>query len=135
MELRNVFVVGDSLFAETLIQSLGDSEDVAVVGTAPTLEDALPILQEYSLDAVIMAVVDESVVENFAPILIANPDLAIIHADLSANQMQVITNHSIEARVSDLLTAIMDLPERKMAADEKALKGKTTNNGGVSYEN
>lgn len=118
MELRNVFVVGDSLFAETLIQSLGDSESVAVVGTAPTPEDALPKLKEKLPDAVIMAVADESVIIDFAPILVAIPEIAIIRADLNTNQMQVITNQSIDARISDLLIAIADLPKRSMADGE-----------------
>ena len=135
MELRNVFVIGDSLFAHTLIQSLGGSENVAVIGTAPTPEDALPMLKEQNLDAVIMAAADENVVVDFAPILIENPELAIIRADLSTKQMQVITNQSIDARISDLLSAIADLPKRKMVDDGKVLNEKKTNNGGESYEN
>ena len=55
MELRNVFVVGDSLFAETLIQLLGDSQTVSVIGTAPTPEDAIPKLKSQTPDAVIVA--------------------------------------------------------------------------------
>ena len=124
MEIRNIFVVGDSLFADTLIQSLGGSENVAVVGTAPTPEYALPMLKEQNLDAVIVAVADESVVVDFTPILIANPELAIIRADLSTNQMQVIRNQSINARISDLLSAIADLPKRKVADDREILKKK-----------
>lgn len=134
MELRNVFVVGDSLFAETLIQSLGDSESVAVVGTAPTLEDALPKLKEKLPDAVIMAVADESVAVDLAPILVAIPDLAIFRADLNANQVQVITNQPIDARISDLLIAIADLPKRIVDDDGEILKGEDNQDGGVSYE-
>ncbi|MCP4139153.1 MAG: hypothetical protein GY755_02490 [Chloroflexi bacterium] len=118
MEIRSVFVVGDSLFAETLIQSLGDSENVAVVGTAPSLEEALPKLKEKLPDAVIMAVADESVIVDFSPILVAIPEIAIIRADLNTNQMQVITNQSIDARISDLLIAIAGLPKRSMVDDE-----------------
>lgn len=118
MELRNVFVVGDSLFAETLIQLLGDSQTVSVIGTAPTPEDALPLLKSQSPDAVIVAVADESIVAAFAPILVANPNLPIIHADLNTNQMQVITNQSIDARVSDLLAAIAALPKLDASKDE-----------------
>jgi DNA-binding NarL/FixJ family response regulator len=119
MEIRSVFVVGDSLYAETLVQVLGDSETVVVSGTAPTPEEALPLLQRQSPDAVIVAVADESVVVTFAPILIANPNLPIIHADLNTNQVQVITNQSIDARTSDLLAAIAALPKRAVSIDEK----------------
>ena len=114
-----MFVVGDSLYAETLVQVLGDSETVVVSGTAPTPEEALPLLQSQSPDAVIVAVADESVVAAFAPILIANPNLPIIHADLNTNRVQVITNQSIDARTSDLLAAIAALPKRNMPADKK----------------
>jgi len=118
MELRNVFVIGDSLFAETLIQLLGDSQTVSVIGTASTPEDALPMLKNQSPDAVIVAVADESIVAAFTPILVANPNLPIIHADLNTNQMQVITNQSIDARVSDLLAAIAALPKQDASNDE-----------------
>ncbi|MBT3337064.1 MAG: hypothetical protein HN975_16360 [Anaerolineae bacterium] len=124
MELRNVFVIGNSLFAETLIQSLGDSESVVVVGTAPTPEKALPKLKEKLPDAVIVAVADESVVVDFTPILVAIPDLAIFRADLNTNQVQVITNQSIDARISDLLIAIADLPRRSVADDGEISKEK-----------
>jgi hypothetical protein len=93
------------------------------------------MLKEQNLDAVIMAAADENVVVDFAPILIENPELAIIRADLSTKQMQVITNQSIDARISDLLSAIADLPKRKMVDDGKVLNEKKTNNGGESYEN
>jgi len=125
MELRNVFVVGDSLFAETLIHPLGDSQYVAVIGTAPTPEDALPMLKEQSPDAVIVAVADEAVVAAFTPILIANPNLTIIHADLNTNQIQVITNQSIDARMSDLLAAIAALPKQGASSDEETSTGKS----------
>jgi len=114
-----VFVVGDSLFAETLIQVLGDSQSVTVVGTAPTPEDALPSLGSLLPDAVIVASADDTIVATFAPILVNNPDLPIIHADLSTNHVQVITNQSIDARISDLLSAIAALPSRDTGIDDE----------------
>jgi len=125
MELRKVFVVGDSLFAEALIQSLGESPNVVIIGTAPSPEDALPMLKEQSPDAVIVAETNEAVVAAFSPMLIANPNLTIIHADLSTNQMQVITNHSIDARISDLLAAIAASPKQGITSDEKISTGKS----------
>jgi hypothetical protein len=38
MQPDRVFVVGSSLFAETLAQILGDSRTVTVIGSAPTPE-------------------------------------------------------------------------------------------------
>ncbi len=81
------------------------------------------LLKEQSPDAVIVAVVDETVVAAFAPILVANPNLSIIHADLNTNQIQVITNHSIDARMSDLLAAIAALPKQGASSDNETMTG------------
>lgn len=112
MNLRKVIVVGDSLFAETLIELFSRSENVTVIATAPTPEEALPLLESQNPDAVIVAVADENVTATFAPILIANPNLPIIHTDINTNQVQVITNQSIDAHLSDLMAAIAGLPDR-----------------------
>ncbi len=112
MKSRTVFVVGDSLFAETLVEVLGGSENVTVIGTAPTPEEALPLLESQFPDAVIVAVADENVSAAFAPILLANPNLPIIHTNINTNQVQVITNQSIDAHIKDLMAAIAGLPDR-----------------------
>ncbi len=65
MELREVFVVGDSLFAETLLEVLGGSENVTVIGTAPTAEEALTLLESQFPDAMIVAVAEENVAATF----------------------------------------------------------------------
>jgi len=114
MKLRTVVVVGDSLFAETLVEILGRSDNVSVIGTAPTPELALPLLESQFPDAVVVAVADENVKAAFAPILIANPNLPIIHTDINTNQVQVITNQSIDAHISDLIAAITELPDRDL---------------------
>ncbi|MBT3239463.1 MAG: hypothetical protein HON98_03050 [Chloroflexi bacterium] len=119
MKLRNIFVVGDSLFAETLVEVLGRSENVTVIGTAPTPELALPLLESHFPDAVIVAVADENVKATFAPILIANPNLPIIHTDINTNQVQVITNQSIDAHINDLLAAIASLPDREAGSGDE----------------
>jgi chemotaxis response regulator CheB len=125
MKVKKVFVVGDSLFAETLIEIFGQSDNVVVIGTAPTIEDSLSLLEGKFPDAVIVAVADENVTAAFTPILIANPNLPIIHADINTNQVQVITNEPIDAHVSDLLAAIAGLPERHLDSDLKLSNGKT----------
>lgn len=124
MELRKVFVVGDSLFAETLIEVLGLSENVTIIGTAPTAEESLTLLERLSPDAVIVAVADENIMVAFAPILVANPNLPIIHTDINTNQVQVITNQSIDADISNLLAAIAALPGRDANRDEDTPTGK-----------
>ncbi|HDD61410.1 MAG TPA: response regulator transcription factor [Chloroflexi bacterium] len=122
MKTREVFVVGDSLFAETLVEILGKSENISVIGTAPNSESALSLLEKQFPDAVIVAVADENAVAAFSPILVANPNLPIIHTDINTNQVQVITNQFIDAHITDLMDAIADLPDRDSGRDHKMSK-------------
>jgi len=113
METRRVFIVGDSLFAETLVQILGESRSIKVIGSAPAPKDAFAVMQNQIPDVVIVAGNAESI----TPFLTAYPDLPVIHADLNTNRVRIITNQSIDARVSDLLEAIAALPRRNMSVD------------------
>ncbi len=112
-EAHRVFIVGDSLFAETLTQMLTGSETAAVVGVAPTIEQALPLLQTQTPDAVIVAGPDMGGPATVNPLLAANPDLSIICADLNADYWQGITSQRISAPRADLLAAIQALPKRR----------------------
>jgi len=115
METRRVYIVGDTLFAETLVQMLGEYEAIEVIGSAPTPSEALTRLQNQNPDVVIVAGVSESIIS----LLVACPDLPVIHTDLNTNRIQVITNQTIDARISDLLTAISALPKRGISMDEE----------------
>lgn len=121
MQPHRVFIVGSSLFAETLAQILGDSQTVTVIGTASTAEEALFSLESQYPDAVIFAEASEVNVSTFVPVMIAHPDLPIFHADLNTNQVHVITNQSIDARMSDLLAAIEALPRRDTIVEDETL--------------
>ncbi len=68
MQPHRVFVVGSSLFAETLAQILGNSRTVTVIGTAPTPEVALPTFETEYPEAVIVA----------GPVEIYHPTLGLI---------------------------------------------------------
>lgn len=115
MEIRRVFIVGDSLFAETLVQILGESQSIKVTGNAPAPRDALAELGNQNPDVVIIAGNAESI----TPFLTTYPDLPVIHADLNTNRVRIITNQSIDARLSDLLAAIAALPKRNLSLDGK----------------
>ncbi len=110
--MRRVFIVGDSLFAEGIAQMLASSGAVEVINAAPTLEAALPLLEAEPPDAVIVAGIGEATIAIFGPILAAYPDLPIIHADLGADNVRVITSQRVGTRSSDLLAAIAALPKR-----------------------
>ncbi|HEX6386688.1 MAG TPA: hypothetical protein VF177_18635 [Anaerolineae bacterium] len=104
--------MGHSLFAETLSQMLASSGKVAVVGVAPTPEKALPLLEAEIPDAVIVVDADEFSLLSFVPLLIADPHLPLIRADLNTNQVLIITSQRISARRDDLLEAILSLPRQ-----------------------
>jgi DNA-binding NarL/FixJ family response regulator len=113
METRRVFIVGHSLFAEALARTL-TSDAVEVSGSAPTPEAAIPLIKAQRPDAVIVAnaSADETPPATFGQFLAAYPDLPIIYADLSTDDVQVITSQRLSARSSDLLAAIAALPKR-----------------------
>lgn len=113
VEVRKVFVVGNSLFAETLARTLTNAS-VEVTASTPTPEAALSLLKTQHPDAVIVAnaSADETPPAAFGQFLAAYPDLPIIYADLSTDHVQVITSQRVGARSSDLLAAIAALPKR-----------------------
>ncbi len=113
MQPHRVFVVGSSLFAETLAQILGDSPTVTVIGTAPTPEAALPTFETEYPDAVIVAGPAETSQSTLGLLLTTNPDLPIIYADPNAEHMQVVTSQRVGAHPSDLMAALTKLPKRK----------------------
>ena len=111
-DTRQVFIVGDSLFAETLSQMLVNSGDVVIVGTASSPEKALTSIKVEYPDVVIVANTGEMRHGILDPLLASYPDLPIISADLNQDFMQVITCQRVDARRSDLLAAIAALPKR-----------------------
>jgi|SRR3990172_536351 len=113
MKKRRVFIVGDSLFAETLSPLLANSRSIQVVGSAPTSEAAVRLLGDCHPDAVIVAGEDAMSATAFGRLLIAYPDLPVICADLSRDSMQVITSQRIGTRPSDLVAAVEGLPRRR----------------------
>jgi DNA-binding NarL/FixJ family response regulator len=111
--VRRVFIVGDSLFAETVAQLLGRSGALSVVGTAGDVTGALPLLAECQPDLVIVLSSGERDEFDFCPLLTGYPDLPIVCADLGANDLRIIRSQRLEARTSDLLAAIRSLPSRR----------------------
>ena len=113
MEARTVFVVGDSLFADALKQTLADNS-VEILGSAPTPEAALPLLSARGPDAVILAnaSADPTLPAVVGQFLAAYPDLPIICANFGVNAIQVVSSHQVGTHSSDLLAAISALPKR-----------------------
>jgi DNA-binding NarL/FixJ family response regulator len=113
MKTRRLFIIGDSLFAETLTQTLSRAASVRIIGSAPSPSEALSLLSNCQTDAVIVAGENEMSTAAFGQLLAAFPDLPIICADLSLDSVQVITSHRIGTHSSDLLAAVAELPKRR----------------------
>jgi len=112
MKPHTVIIIGDSLFAETLTQMLSNTGLVGVLGCVRSPEAALKLLATVRPDAVILAAADQQLVADCGRLLVTQPDLPIINADLNAPSVQVITSHRIGTRTADLLTALAELPKR-----------------------
>jgi len=113
MKPRRVCIVGDSLFAETLGQMLGDAHAVEVIGFASTPEAALPVLEMQHPDAVIVAGVGEVPPAAVSQFLSVYPDLTIVCTDLNTDEVRVISSQWVAARGDDLIKAIRHLPVRR----------------------
>jgi hypothetical protein len=115
--VHRVFVVGDSLFAETVAELLGHSPAVAVVGVAADVNAALAQLAagppDATPDVVIVLTSGDGREPDLYPLLAAYPDLPILRADLNANMLRLIRSERVEARAADLMAAIQALPTRR----------------------
>lgn len=119
MAKRRVFIIGDTLFAETLTRTLANSGSVKVIGTACCIADAFAVLKTQIVDALIVTEINANVTTELAQLLAAFPDLPILRADLNTDNIQIITSHQINARRADLLAALADLPKRKRTSSNK----------------
>ena len=85
------------------------------------IEESVPTGIDYALVTVILSL------ERDTPLklnLFAAPNLDCQPERLNTNQMQVITNQSVDARMSDLLAAIAALPKQEVSDDDELSTGK-----------
>ncbi len=109
----NIFIIGEKLFAETLIRMLVESGQVVIIGTAPTVSDALSCLGKEPPDAVIIVGVEKPGLAALDLLLEACPSTPILSTNLSDDSVQVYTHQRLNARFSTLLEAITQLPLRR----------------------
>lgn len=103
-----IFLIGDSLFTETLAQMLANAVQVQVVGTA-----VFPAWDETAVaqsQPHIIIVADAGQHQDITNTLLNQfPDIPIIKADLNQDYVQIITSRRVNARHADLLVAIHEL--------------------------
>lgn len=111
--VRKVFIVGDSLFAETVAQLMDRHPGVALAGMAVDMDAALARLPDCEPDLIIVVPSGGRGEFNLDPLLDQYPDLPIVRADLTANDLRIIRSQRLEARTADLITAIQSFPTRR----------------------
>lgn len=112
MSVHRVFVIGDSLFAETLTQLLEQREELCIVGVSTSVESAITdVLQEFP-DVFVIAESNESYIQNLTMLLANFPDIPIVCSDLNSNTLQIFSNQRYQARTAELVTAITSLQKR-----------------------
>jgi hypothetical protein len=111
-DTHQLFIIGDSLFAETLTQLLADATAVVVLGVAADVAAALPQVRALRPDAVIVAGTDAGQIR-LGLLSALLPELPLVCADLNDEYVQLITSRRIGARYADLLAAIQALPKRR----------------------
>lgn len=111
-EKCRIFLVGHTLFTETLGQILADAENIQVVGTAVSPTQAVTAVSQTFPHIIIVANISEQTQTNLQPLLALLPAIPIIHADLNQDYVQIITSRRVSARRTDLLEAIEELSAR-----------------------
>jgi hypothetical protein len=120
-ERCRIFLVGHTLFTESLGQILADTENIQVVGTAvsPTQAvtavsptQAVTAVSQTLPHIIIVANISEQTQTNLQPLLALLPAIPIIHADMNQDYVQIITSRRVSARRTDLLAAINELSTR-----------------------
>jgi hypothetical protein len=109
--MHRVLIVGNSLFAETLLQMLAGGDQVQVIGLVATLEQVpLSIAAEHP-DAVIVADSQDKYLCNELCLRV-RCDLPIIYTTLKDDYLTIFTSQRVKAAQSQLLAAIATLPIR-----------------------
>ncbi len=108
-EERRVFLVGDSLFNESLVQILDAAAGINIVGSAVIRELDLEVLSAARPHVIVLAAGGQSGQDTCASLLSQFPEIPVIHADLNRDYVQIITSRRVHARRTDLLAAIQEI--------------------------
>lgn len=106
VDKHTVLIVGSTVFAEGITQTLATNEAVTVVGMTANVMEVQALLETGILDAVIVTGIAQDADAICAPLLASDSDLAIIYVDINTHRMRVINSYYVPARTADLLNAI-----------------------------
>ena len=110
---RVALVCSPHLLGESLVQLLGNLDEISLLGPWPARQSTLLVIKEQQPDLVLFATDKDSPEPDeqhfIANILEAYPDLPVVRATLAENCLRVYTSHTLPARSSDLLKWIRGL--------------------------
>lgn len=107
-----VFLIGDSLFTDSLGQVLSESVNIEIVGTAVSPTTAVAEVPKRFPHIIIVAKASQQVQTDLQLLLSIYPAIPIIHADLNQDYVQIITSRRVHARRTDLLAMIDELSKQ-----------------------
>lgn len=113
MEGIRVFLVGSSLFADSVAQMLRESETVIQVDCFSLIAEALHNIDAEPPDVLIFADVDTTIFVGDTPFLPICPDIPVICTDHQSNLLKLITSTNINARLPDLINALTFINSNK----------------------
>lgn len=113
MDRLRVFIIGSSIFAESVTHLLLGHGVVKIVGSAPEIDLALSSIDKADPDAVLVMSTNGAAPELYTELVARYPGLSIVVADLGIDKVRIITSQCVEARSTDLLAALIDLPKRR----------------------
>jgi hypothetical protein len=106
MEGIRVFLIGVSLFADTVAQLLRGCEMVGQVERFDSIPQALCSIDRRPPDLLILADVDTTLLVGDTPFLPICPDIPVICTDHESDILKLITTRHLSARLPDLIQAI-----------------------------
>lgn len=111
-EKCRIFLIGDSLFTDSLVQLLADVENIELTGTAVSPSTAITSIAKAIPHIIIVANASGQSQININPLFSIYPSIPIITANLNQDYVQIITSRRVGARRTDLLAAIQELSTR-----------------------
>ena len=103
------------MFADTIIQTLGDQEGMLVTGCAASVAAALDLMEGDPPDVVVYVDTHGGAGETLCALTARYPELAFIKADLTSSQLRLITSKCIRASSDELVAAISGLPRSQFS--------------------
>jgi hypothetical protein len=116
LEKRSVYVIGDSLLAQGIMQSLKEQNQVIVQGAAPNLECLSETFIEDTncyIDALIIVGGQAEFQKLWSSVFPIRPDLPVLWADITQDQILVVTCASVQVNADDIMMTITKLPKRR----------------------